>query len=94
MKKRNLPMALLASIALAGGGVIAPQQITAKTTIQANNEKQTPQKDVVKQRLVVNDYGGLDYNPLYQTSSRSPKEYGQWLQASGRQKWSKSKKRK
>ena len=87
-------MALLASIALAGGGVIAPQQITAKTTIQANNEKQTPQKDVVKQRLVVNDYGGLDYNPLYQTSSRSPKEYGQWLQASGRQKWSKSKKRK
>ena len=50
MKKRNLPMALLATMALAGGGVIAPQQVTAKTSIQANNEKQTPQKDVVKQR--------------------------------------------
>ena len=94
MKKRNLPMALLATMALAGGGVIAPQQVTAKTSIQANNEKQTPQKDVVKQRLVVNDYGGLDYNPLYQSSSRSPKDYGQYLQRIGRQKWTKSKNRK
>ena len=85
-------MALLATFALAGGGVIAPQQVTAKTSIQANNEKQTPQKDVVRQRLVINNYGGLDYNPLYQTSARSPKEYGQYLQQIGKQKWVKSKK--
>jgi hypothetical protein len=56
-------------------------------------------KNSMKNRLAL--FAGLSaaftagYNELISLSpsGRSPKEYGQWLQATGRQKWTKSTRR-
>jgi len=88
MKKRRLGMAALAL--LAGGlGQMTPTALNAKTievTQQAKQElpKQTRE---TRRQILPDGFGGLDF-PLID-HGRSPKEYGQWLQAKGKQKWSK-----
>ena len=91
-------LGLMAGIALSMAGVAQ----AAPTTFAPTENKQTvtPQakdtnnrRKVVQSRaLEVNPYtGGLD-NMLFYDRGRSPKEYGQYLQSKGLQKWNKRRK--
>lgn len=54
----------------------------------SRQEKQTPVKPVRQNREILPDgLGGLDFG--YYDRGHSPKEYGQYLQATHKQKWSK-----
>lgn len=90
--KKNI--ALLGAIALAGAFAGGPTVIQSNgpdargvtvTPSQKQDKSQLPAQQDAQQIMVRNYYGGLDLNP-YWRPSRSPKEYGQWLQRTGRQK--------
>jgi len=88
MKKR---IGMLAAAALAFGGLAQATPVSSidkqgNTITQKVNQPE--QKRVRQSRELPPDgMGGIDF-PFYDRG-RSPKEYGQWLQATDRQKWTK-----
>lgn len=92
MKKSKVSILAAAALALGGIAQAAPTGAVDKqsnTIVQKVN--QSEQGRVRQSReLRLDGTGGIDF-PFYDRG-RSPKEYGQWLQANGLQKWSKRKK--
>lgn len=90
--KKSMAVLIGAGALFAGG---AAQAATPLVTVQKTgieiNQKQTNQEQKGKQtREIAPDmFGGLRFD--YFDRGRSPKEYGMWLQATGRQKWNKRK---
>lgn len=90
MKSMKQIGGMLAMAALAMGGTAQTAQVTESAgsstviTTKATEEK----KQVRQTRAVIpNPFGGLDFG--YYDRGLSPKEFGMWLQSTGRQKWSK-----
>jgi hypothetical protein len=94
MKKRFGAIgAMAAAIAMAGAPAVG-------TTSQGQSQNQHQQKrdavvanpTTVRQgrKTALNPTGGFE--PIFFNSGMSPKQYGQWLQQTGRQKWQRSKK--
>ena len=94
MKAKTLKLAALPLI-LATAGMGATPQILPTHQTQTQNQRinealQTNPQTVRQGRpTALNPTGG--YTEYFE-NSRSPKEYGQWLQANRKQKWVKSKK--
>ena len=93
MKKRNI-LTALAGLVLGFGGAVqlnATAPAPVRTVITVNADKEAPPKQRIKQtrEIGLDGTGGLDF-PFYDRG-RSPKEYGQYLQATRRQKWNKKK---
>ena len=87
--KKVLTAAAVAIASLAQtNDVNANVQTQQKQIVQ---DKQGNKKEVAQTREIKVDplTGGL-YSGFYDRG-RSPKEYGQWLQSTGRQKWNKKK---
>ena len=88
MKKRKFGMAALAL--LAGGlGQMTPSALNAKTVEAVQQSKQELPKPTreTRRQILPNGSGGVDIPFI--DHGRSPKEYGQWLQANRKQKWCK-----
>ena len=80
----------LAAIAIASAGMASvPQNVpTNQTQNQRHNEAVEKTPVTVRQGKVTPlNPAGLMGNEHIELYHRSPKEYGQWLQATGRQKW-------
>lgn len=95
MKRKFSSLAALA-VLMAGGSTQAVQPIQSAqtektTTVQAPAKVVSERKTIVNNREILPDGSGGLIMPNYYFA-RTPKEYGQWLQANGRQKWTKSKK--
>lgn len=99
MKKIGIVAAALAFAGLGGGGIMQNHASAQKTSIKANNNKNIDKGDISQQLSneqsipysrgydLGDDFSGTKY-------SRSPKEYGQYLQRTGRQKWVKKSSKK
>lgn len=88
--KKGLKVLMGAAALLAGGisQAATPTTQTAKTAIEINQKQTVEHKKVKQSREVAPDMqGGLRFD--YYDRGRSPKEYGMYLQSTGRQKWDK-----
>lgn len=91
MKKSRI--GLIGALAFAGAVQAAPTINTQDKTnvvIQEKVPDQNNRRVRQNRELPPDGMGGISF-PFYDTG-RSPKEYGQWLQATGRQKWVKKRK--
>jgi hypothetical protein len=91
MKKNRI--GLMALAALMTGGISQAAPITVESPVPVTQQaKQTlPKRTRENRREILPDgIGGIRIP--YIDHGTSPKEYGQWLQGTGKQKWIKSKK--
>jgi hypothetical protein len=85
MKKQNIALAALAAFASLGTPQTLPAQNAASQTQRHNeglNKQIQPAKVETLPELMPG--GGRQY---VGKSGLTPKQYGQWLQSTGRQKW-------
>ena len=87
MKRTKL--GLLALVALMSGGTAQAMPTTVNpAATQAKQTLKTPTRES-KREILPDGMGGLLFP--YIDHGTSPKEYGQWLQKTGRQIWNKKK---
>ena len=96
MKNSRMSLAALALV-MGGLGQLPTQTVEAKTanvkTIQLQDKSDKPTQNVRQEKEIKLDgTGGIEHYSF--DSGMPPKLYGQWLQQTGRQKWTKSKTRK
>lgn len=91
---KKLTQVLTAGLAVATMGVGVPRHTELKTNV--NVQEQAPSKKAVnapvqsnQQVINIQPGGHLDYKPY--DAGTPPKQYGQYLQRIGKQKWIKSK---
>lgn len=94
MKKSLGALAAIAAAALS----LTPAQTQAHNNIQTEQAPQRQQPKQLPQRvhqrpISINPAYLGDYRLFFQNEGISPKTYGQYLQASGKQKWIKKRKR-
>ena len=86
---KQTKLGLLALVALMSGGTAQAMPTTvAPATIQAKQTLKTPTRES-KREILPDGAGGLLFP--YVDHGTGPKEYGQWLQRTGKQIWSKRK---
>lgn len=93
-KLKNTAVAIAAMLGASTQATMPATSVNADKSAQQT--EQTQQKQTTRQiaskpvsRIVPNGYGGVDID--FGSYSRSPKEYGQYLQAIGKQKWNRKK---
>ena len=96
MKKNWRTLAAIAALLAGGVSQAAPVNITSQQNIRSVNtqSKQELPKHTreTKRQILPNGFGGIDIP--FVDFGRSPKEYGQYLQRTGKQVWVKSKNKK
>lgn len=95
MKKINQVLAAGLAVATMGVGMpgvtVLPTATKTDNTIQAPTKKSMPvQVQTQQQQINILPGGHIDYKPY--NAGTPPKQYGQYLQRMGKQKWVKSKK--
>lgn len=92
MKKQSLAALAILSATLGMGATPSsvPQQSNQQHQ-QRNNEAVERNPTTVRQgrATALNPTGGMTY--LFRPSGTPPKQYGQWLQGAGKQKWNRKK---
>lgn len=97
MKKRSVAALGIIAASLAMGAV--PQTVPTNSnqgTTQSQKQNEAVERQIMPYRrgpVTPLNPAGLDYTG-YENYGRSPKEYGQHLQATGKQKWVKAKRKK
>ena len=99
MKKIGLVAAALAFAGIGGGGLTQNHASAQKTSVKANNNKNIEKGNISEQ---LSNEQSIPYSRGYDFGSDfsvpkyscSPKEYGQYLQRTGRQKWVKKSSKK
>jgi hypothetical protein len=98
MKRKSLAAIAMAFATMGMGAVpmtVPTDQVQNLNQSQKHNEGVQGPTNIVRRGPVTPlNPAGLDYNNYFGTEGRSPKEFGQWLQATGRQKWVKSRNHK
>lgn len=95
MKNSRMSLAALALV-MGGLGQLPTQTVEAKSasvkTIQLQDKSDKPTQNVRQEKEIKLDgTGGIEYRNW--DAGTPPKVYGQWLQQTGRQKWTKSRKK-
>lgn len=95
MKKRTIGLgrlALATAMLFAGGAQAAPEIINANAPVEqqapTQQKQELPKQTAENRKQILPDgTGGLMFQ--HPDHGISPKDYGQYLQSTGRQKWSK-----
>lgn len=95
MSKSKLKTAAILAASLMGiGGAVqmAPVQAATPIEISQNTKQELPKPTrETRRQILPNGFGGVDIPFI--DHGLSPKEYGQYLQATGKQKWIKKQKK-
>lgn len=93
-KTKIYKAAILAGGLMGMGGAVqmAPVQAATPVEITQNNKQELPKPTrETKRKILPNGFGGVDIPFI--DHGNSPKEYGQYLQRIGKQKWVKKQKK-
>lgn len=90
MKKSASLLAAMATLAMAGAAQALPVKADKSAGVQQTSKQTHRRKHHSTAREIrFNGFGGLEHTPF--DAGTPPKVYGQYLQRSGKQKWTKKK---